>query len=205
MTNKSITLAHEAMANVFAQADPHSMGVLKSLMDIYPAFAEKLFHNNKMMQTLVLSNMNPMDILDYPICGRCETLAAGYGTTMKDGQRVKQCKCLVESCGAVTPNPITLREWIFYETKRKVSPEYHAALPYIVDRLAMIYMQKAEKEYEQIDYRINMEHAATLGVYMPDGSMHKVEQQPTITREERSASEVDIEEIKKEIRARYAK
>lgn len=116
--------------------DEHSFGVYKMLEDVYPAFAKKLFDGNKLMRQLIMSGHNPMDILDYPICGKCETIAAYNGYGVKYGKRVDRCTCVRDKCGASTLAPITLRQWVREEMKKRVTEDFYQAIDYAVDAIA---------------------------------------------------------------------
>ena len=120
------------------------------LMDVYPAFANKLFQNNVFMEKLVMSGMNPMAILDYPICGKCETLALFDGYGKKYGKYVERCTCVADGCGASTLSPVTLRDWIKDELKKKAPEEFMEALEYAVDIIASTMIEKYYTENAHI-------------------------------------------------------
>lgn len=150
-------LARQAVFNSFALPDEKSFGVYKALNDVYPSFAEKLFENNDLMRKIVMSGYNPMDILDYPICGRCETLAAYNGYSVKNGKRYSKCTCMRQGCGHTTINPVTLRVWMKDELKKKVPPEYIDTIEYAVDGIAakmiqmhMQYLRKLQEDYSNV-------------------------------------------------------
>ena len=135
-----------AFNNTLQIPDEHSFGVFKMLEDVYPAFSKKLFEGNDIMQALVMSGHNPMDIMEYPICGSCETLAPYNGYAIKDGKYVPKCTCMKEKCGKTTINPITLKTWAKYELKKKAPPEYVEAMDYAIDMIAMNMMLKHKNE-----------------------------------------------------------
>lgn len=135
-----------AMQRTMQIPDERSLGVYKLINEIYPAFAEKIFQGNKLMKGLIMSGMNPMDIMEYPICGKCETFAAYTDPIVKDGKYVHSCACVRKGCGAVTPNPVQFREWIMYELKRKTDYSTLARLDIVVDRIAMNMALTAQAE-----------------------------------------------------------
>jgi hypothetical protein len=202
--SENITIAHSAMADLFTQKDPHSMGVYKALMDVYPALAKKLFHNNKMMQDLVTSNMNPINILSYPVCGRCETLALWDGRTTKDGKRVRKCTCTAIGCGATTVNPVTFKEWIQYELMKRVPKEFIDALPFMIDDIALAYLSKATREYQEIEAQQAAMDADSIGIHLPQGGYHEVKKSaPRVSLEERAMSDEELLELQKQIKESY--
>lgn len=147
-------LARQAIFSSFAMPDEKSFGVYKALNDVYPAFAEKLFENNDLMRKIVMSGYNPMDILDYPVCGKCETLAAYNGYVVIKGKRYSKCTCLRQGCGHTTNNPVTLRAWMKDELKKKAPPEYIDTIEFAIDGIAakmiqmhMQYLKKLQADY----------------------------------------------------------
>jgi hypothetical protein len=121
------------------------------------------------MQKLVMSGYNCMDILDYPICGKCETLAAYDGYGLKDGKHVLRCTCMDEKCGHSTLNPPTLRQWVKWELKKKVDDEWFEALDYAVDAIAMSMVNKHKNEMAQATSVFNGERREKC-IIMPDGT-----------------------------------
>lgn len=148
--------ASKVIANANYLPDEHSVGVFKMLMEVYPAFARKLFENNVLMEKLVMSGMNPMSILEYPICGKCETLALPDGYGKKGGRLYPRCTCIAKRCGASTINPISLREWISIELKSKAPTEFIEAIEYAVDTIAETMISK----YYQDNAHILKKHNA---------------------------------------------
>lgn len=124
-----------------AMADPHSMGVHKALQEVYPALAKKLFEGNKLMEVLVMSGRNMADIMTYPICGKCETLALWSGW--------KQCTCTRTGCNSTTKNPPTLRDWLKYEMRKKMTAEQLEYLDIKIDMIADSMLRKFKHECRQ--------------------------------------------------------
>lgn len=166
-------VAKRAMMKSFEMPDERSFAVMKMLNDVYPAFASKLFHGNDVMQKLVMSGYNCMDILEYPICGKCETLAAYDGYGLKDGKITLRCTCMNEKCGHSTLNPPTLKQWLKWELRKKVTEEWFEVLDVAIDSIAMSMVNKHANE---------MRHAVELkgrqedykAIIMPDGSERAV-------------------------------
>lgn len=152
------TDAHNAMFQSFLNPDPNAFGVYKLLNDIYPAFAEKIFYRNKFMEKIVMSNLSPMHILEYPICGRCETLAAWDGYSRKDGRIVNACSCFADGCGHKTINPITFKTWLLDELKRKAPPDIAEIAEYAVDLVAASMLRSAMMN---IDNTLKQHHIIT--------------------------------------------
>jgi hypothetical protein len=174
------TKAHSTMMNGFANTDERSMGVLKMLEEVYPAFAQKIFEGNDLMRNLIMTGYNPMDILDYPICGKCERIAvfSGYGKVY--GRQVQQCACMAEGCGHTTNSPITLREFIMYELKKRVkSEEFAVAIEYAIDGIAASMMNKHVKELKATMLEHNFNAQEKTGILLADGTVYQPDN-PTI-------------------------
>ena len=169
---KQLGKTHKAMFNSFADPNDRSWAVMKMLMEVYPAFQKKLLEGNDLMQRLVMTGYSPMDILDYPICGKCETLAAYNDYGIKDGKKVPRCTCVKESCGASTLNPITLRAWIKYELKKRVNDEFIDAIEIATDYIAGAMINKHRKELENLMRDKRGRDKEKIGILMPDGSEH---------------------------------
>ena len=140
--NRDQNIARQSIVAQFAMPDERSFGVFKMLSDVYPAFSKKVLEGNELMQRLVMTGMNPMDIMDYPICGKCETLAPYSGIALQYNKRVRKCTCVKPGCGATTVNPVTFRRWIKDEMKSKAPPEFIDALEVAVDVIAQRMLDK---------------------------------------------------------------
>lgn len=166
MSMDRTTDAHRAMAQLFKNPDPRSLGVMDFIFDVYPLFYRKIFKNNTLMERVVMTGLNGMDILDYFVCGRCESIAPQSGTVLKDGVFVPQCTCTADGCGATTVNPPTLREWLMYELRKKAPPGFETILSMAMNNIAQTYLRKALKDYKQAEDFQTMLDAKRLG--MPD-------------------------------------
>jgi len=174
--------AHVAMMHSFAQPDEHSYGVFKMLNDVYPAFAKKLFENNDLMKTLVMTGYNPMDILDYPVCGKCETLAAPDGYAIKNGRQYCKCLCFAKHCGATTVNPISLRKWMKYELKKRVSEDFFDAIEVSVDSIAAAMLQRYQQETSGIIKQHNNMQREKRNIVLLDGTEVNPTKEPPIVQ-----------------------
>jgi hypothetical protein len=151
---------YDAMNNVLLQPNAHSMGVMNLLKQYHPSFAKKVFEGNPLVAQLAMTGLITYDILKYPICGRCETLAAFTGTARRedgsfmlksDGSKIGICRCL--KCGCNTFDPITFEDWCLMELKKKAPNVNESDLRLAVDLIAekcmtqaKVYLQKKIKE-----------------------------------------------------------
>lgn len=163
--------AHIALFNTFGKEDPHSVGLAKLLNELYPKFAKQLFHRNPFMERLVKSNFNPMEMLDYPICGKCETLAAPTDPIIKNGRVIQRCGCMAEGCGAITNSPVTLRTWMIDELKHKAPADIAEIAEIAVDYTALSMMRKAMGEYERVLGKTEEQRKA--GLLKADGTPYR--------------------------------
>lgn len=165
---KEHSQSHRAMLKSFEMPDERSFGVFKMLNDVYPAFAKQLFQNNALMERLVMSGHNPMDILDYPICGKCETLAPYSGYVIRNNKYIQKCTCVADKCGATTVNPITLRDWIKYEMKKRVSEDFYEAIEVAIDQIAFTMLQKYQSMISMEKQKENKQ------IIMSDGTLYSI-------------------------------
>lgn len=153
-----------------SMADPNSMGVIKGLEEVYPALAAKLFEGNKLMQNMVMSGRNMMAIMDYPMCGKCETLALLSGNN--------QCTCTRVGCNSTTKNPVTLRTWLFYELKKKMTNEQLEDLEYKIDAIAASMLRKFKNQCRSTYEEHN--HYAREKMLAKKLNADKTEEEPTV-------------------------
>lgn len=151
-----------AMQNMLAQPNSHAFGVMNVLKDYYPAFAKKVFQGNPLMEKMAMANFSSMDILMYPVCGRCEALAAycryaqdENGVTIRDedGRGIGICRCL--KCGAETYNPVTFYNWCLMELKKRAPENIGEELLFAVDVVAERLMQDAKRLYAKVSEKEN--------------------------------------------------
>lgn len=191
--------AYAALRKTFESTDPRSYGVFKMIQDIYPALAEKIFSRSDLMEKLVMTKYNPLDIMDYPVCGRCDTLAAWSGTAKKHGKMVNVCKCFGDGCGATTIDPATFREWLIYEMRKKAPPDFAENAEYIVDILAMRLLGQATRDYVELAQQINPQRNEAMGLVGADGQAIRTEpytpQRASMiktTQEEAAKTKIDV-------------
>lgn len=139
------------LTKTFMNPDPASLGVYKALDEVYPAFAKKIFENNELMKRLVLSGTNPIHILSYPVCGKCETLALPTTSIEKGGKKIRRCGCVAKGCGHITVNPITFRDWLRDELKRKMPESVITGIEYAVDSIAMSMLKECGMKMKRIE------------------------------------------------------
>jgi len=134
LVQRLMSKVHDAVFNTFKAPDPHSFGVMKMIQDVYPAFRKKVLEGNPLMQRIVMSGYNPMAIMDYPICGHCETLSAYSGQKLVNGQVIPVCTCF--KCGFSTTAPVTFRAWMADELRHKAPADFMDSVDYVVDTIA---------------------------------------------------------------------
>lgn len=159
---QEMTDKQEAILRSFLLPDPKSMGAFNALMNVYPALAKKLFDNNPYMQKIVMTGLNNMNILDYPVCGRCERLAVWNKFKVVNGELQWRCTCFTEGCNHTTTNPVILRDWLADELKKRAPEGYVDIIDEAIDGIASMMVNKAmqdlfasEKKKGLIDARGN--------------------------------------------------
>ena len=151
---------YDAQRNVLAQKNAHTLGVMKLLKYHYPALAKKVMEGNPLVLKMAESNMCGMDVLNYPICGQCEALAAFFDyardnrmrlIVKEDGSHAGVCRCL--KCGAVTVDPITFLDWCVMELRKKapdtVAEDLIGASDAVAEKMlnnASRFLEKMKKE-----------------------------------------------------------
>lgn len=160
----SFGTARQSIIQSFSAPNPESLGIFKTLEDIYPAFSQKIFQGNAFMQMIVMSNYSPMFILDYPVCGKCETLAMWDNSGVKDGRVVPACSCFADGCGARTLNPVTFRDWLKEEIRGKAPAVVVENIEYAVDAMAMTMMKRSLLEQKMLKEQEAGERRQKLGI-----------------------------------------
>ena len=171
-------MAYEAMRKVFENPDPRSYGVYRMIQEIYPALAKKMFENSELMRKLVMTQYNPMDILDYPVCGKCESIAAWNGLARKNGKLVRKCTCVADGCHASTADPPTFRTWLVYEMKKKAPADFAEVAEYIVDGMALRLVKKAKDDYVELLKDIREPRNQAMGLVNANGKPIRSDVQP---------------------------
>ena len=157
---------YDAMQNVLLQPNARTLGVMKLIDSYYPAFAKKVFDRNPLMEKLAMANFTSMDILLYPICGHCETLAA-FSSTVKKGDGTPLLKpnglpiaiCTCFKCGRTTIDPITFRDWCLLELKKRAPEDIGESLDSAVDLIAEKCVADAERIYMKAKKKENNNEA----------------------------------------------
>ncbi|MFA6358991.1 MAG: hypothetical protein WCY09_10085 [Candidatus Omnitrophota bacterium] len=147
----------DALTDVLMRPNSHAVGVMKLLDKHYPAFARKVFEKNPLIEKMAMANFCSMDILMYPICGHCESLAAycryaqnaqGFPLLDQDKKPVGVCRCL--KCGRETVAPITFYEWCLMELKKKAPESIGMNLQTVVDIIAERGLENAKRRYRKV-------------------------------------------------------
>lgn len=141
--------SHQAMLKLFSTPDPKTEGVFLKLKEIYPFMAKKVFESGDFMARFYRSGYNTSSVLDAYICGKCESLAAWDGYGRKNGKEVPKCTCF--KCGTSTVAPVTLREWMMDELKKKMPKSILEGLDWDgVDAVAMGMFNKANAQLQSM-------------------------------------------------------
>lgn len=139
---------YQAMTNLLLQPNSRSVGVIKLIDKYYPALAKKVTEGNPIMEKFVMSGFNTMDILMFPICGHCESLAAfSGGAELKRGRYVPVCTCY--KCGKSTVDPMLMKQWCIEEIKKKAPESIGADLMTVVDLMADKMVEKAKDNLQR--------------------------------------------------------
>jgi len=192
--------AYAALRKTFENPDPRSYGVFKMIQEIYPALASKIFSRSDLMEKLVMTKYNPLDIMDYPVCGKCETLALWNGTAKKNGKIVRRCTCVGDGCGASTIDPPTFRDWLIYEIKHKAPPDVAETAEFIVDIMALRLLGQATRDYLELLKEVNPQRNEAMGLVDASGNAIQHTASPPkkvnlikTTKEEVSKIHIDVD------------
>lgn len=180
----------EAILRSFLLPDPKSVGAFNAIMSVYPAMAKKIFDNTPFMQKVVMTNLNNMPLLDYPICGRCERLAVWNQFRIVDGRVEPKCTCFTEGCNATTVNPVLLRNWLADELKKRAPEGYLDIIDQAIDGIADMMMRKAMADLAPNPHPGRLVDAN--GNYLGENHVEHAPNDSGITEDEM------IEQIKKE-------
>lgn len=99
-----------------------SVKSMEFLKGVNPAFAEHMYHRNRIVEAFALSEYGGVDILESPVCGKCEkpgwnTINPNFvstGDADKD-REIRNCYC--HACGSTTYNTLTLKQYLIDELK----------------------------------------------------------------------------------------
>jgi len=94
-----------------------SMDFLKG---VKPAFAEHMFHFNRIVEAFAMSQYGGVDILEQPICKKCEkpgwnTVNPNFVSTGDEDADREVRNCFCEACGTTSYNTLTLRNYLLQE------------------------------------------------------------------------------------------
>ena len=156
--------ANQAILQSFQARDSHSVGVMEILNELYPAFAKKIFEGNAILETLVMTGYNMMDILDYPICGKCESLALIDEPIIKEGRTIPRCTCVKPGCCVSTIRPVRFRDWIAYELKKKAPPAIMEVIDYAIDDVAEKMLRVIAHNIRVAQAKERAEQQAEMGI-----------------------------------------
>lgn len=125
MNNKKYTLGDKLKVE--------NVKTLDLLKNINPKFADHMYYKNRIVEAFALSEYGGIDMLEQPMCGKCEqpgffvndpNMKVPY-VIVKDEYGENQEKfihnCYCPHCGTVTKNTLTLREYLMQELKLPVS------------------------------------------------------------------------------------
>lgn len=84
---------------------------LEKLKDINPKYAEHMYYKNRIVEAFARSYFGGMDILEQPICNKCEKPGFWHG----DKHISNACYC--PACGTVTPNATEMRDYLIEQLK----------------------------------------------------------------------------------------
>lgn len=99
---------------------PESAESMRFLKNVNPAYAEHMYHQNRIVEAFAMSEFGGVDTLDMPICSKCEKPGwnvvdptfVSTGDLDKD-RDVRNCFC--PACGTTTKNTLTLRQYLIQE------------------------------------------------------------------------------------------
>lgn len=142
---------YDAMTNLLLQPNSRSIGVVRLMDKYYPALAKKVLEGNPTMEKFVMSGFNTMDILMFPMCGHCETLAAfSNEIAMVKKKYVPVARCF--KCGKTTVNPTLMKQWCMSEIKKKAPETIADDLMAVVDIIADRMVEKARADLRRTIY-----------------------------------------------------
>ena len=95
------------------------------LKDVNPAYAEHMFHQNRIVEAFAMSQYGGVDVLEHPVCKKCEKPGwnvenpsfKSTGDEDKD-REIRNCYCY--SCGTTTYNTLTLKKYLISELNLEI-------------------------------------------------------------------------------------
>lgn len=109
--------------------DIANVKTLDQLKNVNPKFADHMYYKNRIVEAFALSEYGGVDVLEQPMCGKCEQ--PGFNTIDtnmkvpyiraidKNGDEYDKFihNCYCPKCGTTTKNTLTLREYLMQELK----------------------------------------------------------------------------------------
>jgi len=97
-----------------------SVNSMKFLKNIHPKYAEHMYHFNRIVEAFAMSEYGGVDILEQPICKKCEkpgmnTINTNYVSTGDEDKDREVRNCFCESCGTTSYNTLTLKDYLVKE------------------------------------------------------------------------------------------
>jgi hypothetical protein len=93
---------------------------MKFLKGVNPAYAEHMYHQNRIVEAFAMSEFGGVDTLDQPVCGKCEkpgwnTFNDNFVSTGDPDKDREVRNCFCAACGTTTYNTLTLRQYLIQE------------------------------------------------------------------------------------------
>jgi hypothetical protein len=103
-----------------------SVTSMDEIKRVHPKYAEHMYTQNRIVEAFAMSNLGGTEILDQPICGKCEkpgmnTINPNFVSSGDIEKDVEVRNCYCESCGSTTYNTLTLRNYMLNELNVKIS------------------------------------------------------------------------------------
>jgi len=136
-----ITNAHLAMSGNVMAPDARNVAILKGISEAYKELEQKMFEHNPVMRLLISSQVDVTNVFEYPVCGKCETVALWNDRKFNKETLEYDRTCGCMRCGAFTTRPPTVRMWLKDELKRRVGPDYLDMIDIGIDRIALSMMK----------------------------------------------------------------
>lgn len=90
---------------------PDALQTMEEIKSVHPKYAKHMFQLNNLVKNLAMTEFSNIDVLDLPVCRRCERPALWMN---------EDARC---SCGAITKNPMTVRQYMIQEFRKQLTDE----------------------------------------------------------------------------------
>lgn len=136
ITKKHLEISQNAMA-----PDKRNVKILGAISEAYKALEQKMFEHNPVMRALIQSQIDVTSVFEFPVCGKCETVALWNDSKFNKEtfQIDRTCGCM--RCGTITTRPATVRQWLADELRRRVDPEFLDMIDIGLNRIALSMMK----------------------------------------------------------------